>query len=240
MEEDEIDSIIDKFLGDLERDFVYLKVVKKCHVHLWNGWKNEEDSLEEKEDYDEEEEDGRLIPFPSIEAAMTYTLNKKRWPCGMSYKLIVPTQKAEVTSLKNKEGSLNVSAVEFSSPVEGGEICKQGARNEELVADEDELDKDVIEACDAKIWAYEKEAASSSLVISLQSKKSNVRAMSSLIKKFENSSAKSHYLEKKCRKKPQDKEAIKQSFKKSNDRNNVISFESEMRNNDELSSSSTV
>ena len=130
MEEYEIDSIIDEFLDNL-RDVVYLKVVKKCRVRWWDGWESEEDSHEGEEDSSEEEENGKLIPFPSIDAAMTYTLNKKRWPRGMSFRLIVPMQKVEMTSMKNKECSQNVSAVKFSSPMRGMKFAnrEQGMEN---------------------------------------------------------------------------------------------------------------
>ena len=68
MEEYEIDSIVDEFLDNL-RYVVYLKVVKKCRVHWWDGWESEEDSHEGEEDSSKEEENGKLIPFPSIDAA---------------------------------------------------------------------------------------------------------------------------------------------------------------------------
>ena len=129
--------------------------------------------------------------------------------------------------------------MKFSSLIEGDEICKQGARNGKLVADESELD--VIEAYDAKNWAYENEVASPSSVTKiLQARSLNVTTVFSPTMEYTDPSADSYCLERKCESEPQEKEVIQPSFKKSKGRENVIGFESEMGNDVELSSNNGV
>ena len=133
MEEDGVDFVINEFLENLERDVVYVKVRKERHVHWWDGWKQEKDSLEDKVT------DG-IISFHNVDAAMTFIQNNT-WPCKTSFQLLFPMLKVEiVSSFMNDEGSKDLSLesqiktdAEFAYQVEGDIVCKHAARHRQLV-----------------------------------------------------------------------------------------------------------
>lgn len=52
LKDEDTDSIIKEFLANLdsvESKIVQVKAKTKCHAHWWDGWKNEEKSVEEEE-----------------------------------------------------------------------------------------------------------------------------------------------------------------------------------------------
>lgn len=63
--DDEVDSIIEDFLGSLDsvESNVPVQPETRHHVHWWDGWKNEKDSAEE-------EEDARFVSFLTLDAVV--------------------------------------------------------------------------------------------------------------------------------------------------------------------------